>query len=89
MHIRQNLSTGGYDQTGTPAGELIATAVEGGVIVMNADMAASVIEGVGAFVKKYGVKGAADLAEAAASEVFHTINTPRHVDLGLNLPPKP
>jgi hypothetical protein len=89
MHIRQNLSTGGYDQTGTPVGALVATAVEGGVLVMNADMAVTVAEDIGAFVKAYGVTGAADLARSVYKAGIDAVTASRPVNLDLKLPPKP
>jgi hypothetical protein len=64
--------------------------VEGGVLVMNADMAVTVAEDIGAFVKAHGVKGAADLVNSVYKAGLDVLTAPRPLPNGfdLKMPPK-
>jgi hypothetical protein len=55
---------------------------------MNADMAVTVAEDIGAFVKAYGVTGAADLARSVYKAGIDAVTASRPVNLDLKLPPK-
>jgi hypothetical protein len=84
--------------TRTPVGTLVGIAVEGGVVVMNADVAATVLETGTAMVSQYGAAGAAkimgEVASSAVNEIASSAGTGAmqaldNVNSGLGLPPPP
>ncbi len=59
--------------TGTPVGDLVAVAVEGGMVVMNADLAATVLETGTAMVNQYGPAKATELMAGVAKDAAQSI----------------